>query len=476
MPNNSYTLARHEGGESAYMIAIGENGPYIAHSGTKGMKWGQRLYQYLSGALTPLGREHYGVGPPRGSGSETKDAVLKKSGNDIRIGKDGPKQISVNSKNGKNITINGKDASAVKSGIQARIKEIQDKRRENALNRAEIKENARKEKEAKKEAEKLAKEAKEEAERKAQEEAEADHERAKVEALKEYYREHPLQIYSARNLLSEEDIKDVQKKIEMDRKLKDFRRDELMRYVRTANDVVNTLDTAVKAGKDLKDLYNLGAETYNALVAAKDPNDDKKPMRIIGKTTLKPKNGNSENADQNSAEENQGEQNQNGNSGKKSSKKQEKKQNSAQNVAAETQKEMGEVAKKSSTNEKAEAVKKDYENLAKEVNSNKSSDKPKYVDKVTTPSGETRYFYDKEQKKAYDQNRKWGIETARKIINKSNDKDIEKFRKDLDEIRDLKTKDGSWSSSMEGKYDRLIDELANHRAVLDALEGDWSFK
>lgn len=459
MQNNSYTLARHEGGESAYMITIGENGPYIAHSGTKGMRWGQRLYQYLNGSLTPLGREHYGVGPPRGSGSETKDAVLKKSGNDIRIGKDGPKKIGVDSKNGKNITINGKDASAVKSGIQARIKEIQDKRRENALQRAEIKENARKEKEAKKEAEKLAKEAKEEAERKAQEEAEADHERAKVEALKEYYREHPLQIYSARNLLSEEDIKDVQKKIEMDRKLKDFRRDELMRYVRTANDVVNTLDTAVKAGKDLKDLYNLGAETYNALVAAKDPNDDKKPMRIIGKTILKPKTGNGENTDQNQTEESQSEQNQNGNSGKKSGKKQEKKQNAAQNVAAETQKEMGEVAKKSSANEKAEAVKKEYDNLAKEVKSNKSSDKPKYVDKVTTPSGETRYFYDKAEKQAYYENRDWGKTAANRVVSSAPEK-VEKFVKDLDEIRDKKKADGSWSSTMEGKYGRLVDEIA----------------
>lgn len=38
---------------------------YIAHSRTKGSKNGERLYQNKDGSLTPLGREHYGVGPPR---------------------------------------------------------------------------------------------------------------------------------------------------------------------------------------------------------------------------------------------------------------------------------------------------------------------------------------------------------------------------------------------------------------------------
>lgn len=37
----------------------------LEHSGTKGQKWGQRRYQYADGSLTPLGREHYGVGKPR---------------------------------------------------------------------------------------------------------------------------------------------------------------------------------------------------------------------------------------------------------------------------------------------------------------------------------------------------------------------------------------------------------------------------
>lgn len=37
----------------------------LRHSGTKGMHWGERLYQYEDGSLTPLGRVHYGIGQAR---------------------------------------------------------------------------------------------------------------------------------------------------------------------------------------------------------------------------------------------------------------------------------------------------------------------------------------------------------------------------------------------------------------------------
>lgn len=37
----------------------------LGHHGTKGMHWGERLYQYKDGSLTPLGRIHYGIGKKR---------------------------------------------------------------------------------------------------------------------------------------------------------------------------------------------------------------------------------------------------------------------------------------------------------------------------------------------------------------------------------------------------------------------------
>jgi hypothetical protein len=68
---------------SSYRI-IGNNGSELFHSGTKGMKWGKRLYQYEDGSLTPLGRSHYGVGPSRGikksaSKTDSSDSSEKKS-------------------------------------------------------------------------------------------------------------------------------------------------------------------------------------------------------------------------------------------------------------------------------------------------------------------------------------------------------------------------------------------------------------
>ena len=57
------------------IVPYGSN--YLAHSGTKGMQWHVRRYQNYDGSYTPLGREHYGIGPPR----VTKDkAPIKKSG------------------------------------------------------------------------------------------------------------------------------------------------------------------------------------------------------------------------------------------------------------------------------------------------------------------------------------------------------------------------------------------------------------
>lgn len=47
----------------------------LSHSGVKGMKWGQRLYQYKDGSLTPLGKARYGkngsVGKKTGSAATT---------------------------------------------------------------------------------------------------------------------------------------------------------------------------------------------------------------------------------------------------------------------------------------------------------------------------------------------------------------------------------------------------------------------
>lgn len=48
-------------------------GDFLAHFGTKGMKWGTRKYQNEDGSLTELGRHHYGVGMERSARGVSRD-------------------------------------------------------------------------------------------------------------------------------------------------------------------------------------------------------------------------------------------------------------------------------------------------------------------------------------------------------------------------------------------------------------------
>lgn len=45
---------------------------YLSHDGVKGMRWGERRYQYKDGSLTPEGRIHYGYGD-----TKTRIKVMK---------------------------------------------------------------------------------------------------------------------------------------------------------------------------------------------------------------------------------------------------------------------------------------------------------------------------------------------------------------------------------------------------------------
>lgn len=54
----------------------------LEHHGVKGMEWGDRKYQYEDGALTPLGRIHYGIGKPREPGKEEQHKKSRKRRDD----------------------------------------------------------------------------------------------------------------------------------------------------------------------------------------------------------------------------------------------------------------------------------------------------------------------------------------------------------------------------------------------------------
>lgn len=451
---NNYFLAHHEGNEAKRVLIFGSDGPYLSHHQVKGGRWGIRRYQNYDGSLTPLGREHYGVGPERGSGSEKKDGKT-----DIRIGKDVTEVGSIK-KSGVNVTVNGKQLSGIRANIHQKLQQHSENRAKVAAEKAVAKEQKRREEEAKKESERLAKEAIAEAERQKQEELEADKEKAAREALKNYYREHPLQIYSARDILTPDEMKEVQDKIVMDRQLKDFRRDEIMRYVKTAKDVADTIETVYKGADSLKKLYNVGAETYNSLIAAKDPNDDKKPLRIIGNDTYKPKTPKPKTpTDKTTDAKNPENQNDNGSgeTGKKSDKK--AKQNSSSNADANVvKKEMADKERSSSSNAQSEKAKKGYEKLKQDTEKKENT---KYIEKIGD-----RYFYDKDELKAYKDSSDLASK-AKAAYSKADDRARLKFHRDMDDLIEKRVESKNWSSADRGKYMAIIDAIYGNDDVLE---------
>ena len=56
---------------------------YIVHSGTKGMHWGTRLFQYKDGSLTPLGKIRYRKKRQEKLDNEQSNEPAKKSVKDM---------------------------------------------------------------------------------------------------------------------------------------------------------------------------------------------------------------------------------------------------------------------------------------------------------------------------------------------------------------------------------------------------------
>lgn len=54
MENRKIYRVRYYDGKEAFYSS-----DYLMHYGKRFQKWGERLYQYLDGKLTPLGKEHY---------------------------------------------------------------------------------------------------------------------------------------------------------------------------------------------------------------------------------------------------------------------------------------------------------------------------------------------------------------------------------------------------------------------------------
>ena len=97
------------------------------------------------------------------------------------------------------------------------------------------------------------------------------------EALKRYLREHPRAIYRNRERLSKEDVDELIKAIEFDRKCKDVGRDEYRRglqKIKDINDAINTGATIMSTGVNA---YNNMALIYNAMADSLDSDNPPLP-------------------------------------------------------------------------------------------------------------------------------------------------------------------------------------------------------
>jgi hypothetical protein len=177
---------------------------YLAHHGILGQKWGVRRYQNPDGSLTSEGRKRRGL-------SEKSDGVNK----------------------------------ALKT-----IKKIQKNRKREKARKAEAMKEARAE-------------AEQEAIKRKAEKAVEEHEK-----LKESLRRHPRDIYKNRGKLTQEDVDEIMKGVQFDRKCKDIKRDEYLRGLRVVQDTGDTLKYVSAVMANGINAYNNIALISNALVDA----------------------------------------------------------------------------------------------------------------------------------------------------------------------------------------------------------------
>ena len=111
----------------------------------------------------------------------------------------------------------------------------------------------------------------------------------KHENLKKYVREHPTKIYKHRMEFSKEELGDIVKQIEFDRKIKDVRDAEIQRGWDRVKEVSNRIGTVKSFAENAKGVYNLSVEFQNLLVDEGKLTNSKRWKKMGGGQTLSPK-------------------------------------------------------------------------------------------------------------------------------------------------------------------------------------------
>lgn len=98
---------------------------------------------------------------------------------------------------------------------------------------------------------------------------------AKKEALRKYVIEHPNKLYKNKDMFSKEELEDIMKEIDFDRKLKDVKRNEFKRFVDTAKDVAALTISIKNIADSSVGIYNKTQEIAGILSKSKNSSDDK---------------------------------------------------------------------------------------------------------------------------------------------------------------------------------------------------------
>lgn len=229
------------------MFRYERNEPVLMHHGTKGMRWGERLYQYPDGSLTPLGREHYGYKGKK----DTRSAVDKRLAK-IEAAKDTAEGYVKRLING---TLRNKTNASSNAGSNDRAA----KAREAKAEKKRIKEAEKLQKEHE-EQKRLEEEEREQKRLKSQQEAKAIEDeiaqresKSRVDQAKasrwEDFTEEELKAYARRVAAEAEADAALMQKLDRPRKIVD----EILKYGQTGITVFNQVNEITKLVKQYKD-------------------------------------------------------------------------------------------------------------------------------------------------------------------------------------------------------------------------------
>ena len=423
----------------------------VAHSGVKGMRWG-----IMNGPPYPLSRKSDGSLNRQKQDSRKRYAIGNASESFVQQLKDEAKKGM--DEHTLKLINSVKDARAKKAEKAEQAKKKFDERSRENLTET-IKQEmasakaARQERREQKEREKTA--AKEAQKRLAEEKARAAAEDEK-EALRQYIRHNPTSIYKYADAFTDQEMNDLIQRIDLDRKIKDVRDQELYRYKKYLETGVSTLTTLATGAKQATQLYDSCAQVWNSVgeysqnkAKAEGKDTDKKPFTPLPVI-------------------NKGGDNKNGNQQFKQKDKQQDNQGGQQKENTKSVKDIGGFVDDDAAEKKAREKKDKQKNKQEKSNVDSSNtigtvpSQTKHQDEAAKKIKATPLPKDKDPKSMKSSLTMSQVQTA---LNKSSIKEVNNFWEVFNKVKDEKINDKKWNAK---------DEI-NFAVVMDVLEDNYLY-